>query len=73
MDDQAADATKELGKESEAEEKKLEDMVKALEHEEKSKEGWNIHSKGCTGMMCCKLAEKIVRCAYVRYDPSNQL
>lgn len=39
MDDRAADATKELGKQSEEEEKSLVDMRKAPEHEEESKEG----------------------------------
>ena len=39
MDDQAADATKELGKQSEEEEKKLEDVGKVPEHEEESKQG----------------------------------
>ena len=39
MDDRAADATKELGKQSEGEEKALEDMGKAPEHEGESKQG----------------------------------
>ena len=39
MDDQAADATKELGIQSEEEEKKLEDVGNVPEHEEESKQG----------------------------------